>query len=377
MDKRCTRRGDQRIQGSSERWPRKVEIAPLVRGCEASIRTVTMSRTLREGVTLEELGWSEGLAASVSIPEGTNPARVASVYSARVDVWTSDGPRLASLRSRALRDEAPEGGIAVGDWVLVRQGAASQEAVVESVLPRRSALLRQAAGERVEPQAIAANIDRIFIITSADADFNERRLERYLVAAKASGAESEIVLSKCDGEADVPTSLARARALAAAFATSARTGLGMSELLRRIPRGQTVAFVGSSGVGKSALVNRLLGRDVQREGAVRAYDGRGRHTTTRREMFLLDGGGLVIDTPGMREMKPWLVDDASSLDAFEDVVQLAQGCRYRDCSHGAEPGCAVRETLAKGGLDAARLDGWRKLMQEQGATSRRPRARDR
>ncbi len=354
-----------------------MEIALLLRGCEALFRDLTMSRTLREGVTLEELGWSEGLASSVSMPQGTCPARVASVYSVRVDVWTSDGPRLASLRSRALRDEAPEGGIAVGDWVLVRQGGATQEAVVESVLPRRSALLRQAAGERVEPQAIAANIDRIFIVTSADADLNERRLERYLVAAKASGAEPEIVLSKCDGEADVPASLARVQAMAAAIATSARTGLGMSELHRRISRGQTVAFVGSSGVGKSALVNRLLGRDVQREGAVRAYDGRGRHTTTRREMFLLEGGGLVIDTPGMREMKPWTLDDGSALDAFEDVVELAQGCRYRDCCHGGEPGCAVREALAKEGLDAARLDGWRKLMQEQVATGRRPRARDR
>ncbi|HVJ91481.1 MAG TPA: ribosome small subunit-dependent GTPase A [Labilithrix sp.] len=316
--------------------------------------------------SLADLGWSDDFARFVPEGEGLRPARVASVYAARVDVWTTEGPRLASLRSRALRDAAVEGGIAVGDWVLVaKTGIDAHEVVVETVLPRRTSFLRQAAGERPEPQAIAANIDRVFVVTAVDTDFNVRRLERYLVAISRGGAEAQIVLTKADLVPDVSALVAEANALAPAFATSARARHGLEELIARIPRGTTATLVGSSGVGKSALVNRLLGRDVQLEGAVRAYDGRGRHTTTRRELFMLPGGGLLIDTPGMRELKPWLPEPGEIDDAFEDVAVHAESCRYRDCQHEGEPGCAVRAAVASGSLAEERLAAWQKLSHER------------
>ncbi|MBX3199182.1 MAG: ribosome small subunit-dependent GTPase A [Labilithrix sp.] len=329
-----------------------------------------MERTPLEVLTLEELGWSDALAGHVPAGSGLAPARVASVYAARVDVWTREGPRLASLRSRALRDA--EGGVAVGDWALVaRAGADTTEVVVEAILPRRTAFLRQAAGERAEPQAIAANVDRVFVVTSVEGDVNVRRLERYLVAIAAGGAEAQIVLTKADLVEDIGLVLERVGALAPAFATSARDGRGVDELLARIPRGTTATVVGSSGVGKSALVNRLLGRDVQLEGAVRAYDGRGRHTTTRRELFVLPGGGLLIDTPGMRELKPWLPEGSLDDDTFDDVAAFAGACRYRDCGHAREPGCAVRAALEAGELSEARLTAWQKLSRERAERAER------
>ena len=329
-----------------------------------------MERTPPEVLSLEELGWSGELAAHVPAGSSLAPARVASVYAARVDVWTQEGPRLASLRSRALRDA--EGGVAVGDWALVaRAGADASEVVVEAILPRRTSLLRQAAGERAEPQAIAANVDRVFVVTSIEGDLNVRRLERYLVAIAAGGAEAQIVLTKADLVEDAGAALERVRALAPAFATSARDGRGVDELLARIPRGTTATVVGSSGVGKSALVNRLLGRDVQLEGAVRAYDGRGRHTTTRRELFVLPGGGLLIDTPGMRELKPWLPEGSHDDDTFDDVAAFAGACRYRDCGHAREPGCAVRAALDASELSEARLVAWQKLSRERAERAER------
>lgn len=324
-----------------------------------------MKRTRPEGISLHDLGWSDDLARLVPEGPGLAPARVASVYAARVDLWTPEGPRLASLRSRALRDAPIEGGVAVGDWVLVaKAGADAAEVVVEQILPRRTVFLRQAAGERAEPQAICANVDRVFVVTAADADFNLRRIERYLVAIAAGGAEAEIVLTKADLVPDTEPLLAQVRSLAPAFATSAKSGLGIDELLRRVPRGVTATVVGSSGVGKSALVNRLLGSEVQVEGAVRSHDGRGRHTTTRRELFMLPGAGLLIDTPGMRELKPWLPSGAPVEDAFEDIAELAGACRYRDCAHGGEPGCAVRAAIESGSLAEERVRAWHKLARE-------------
>lgn len=288
--------------------------------------------------------------------------RVASVHAVRVDVWTEAGPVQASLRSRFLRIE---GGIAVGDEVNLGE----TEDVVEEVLPRKTVFMRQAAGERTEPQAIAANIDRVFVVTSAE-DWNLRRLERYLVAIAAGGAEAEIVLSK----ADIATEVETTEAIAPKLLTSAKTGEGLEELRARIPEGTTVAFVGSSGVGKSALVNSMLGRDAQLEGAVRAHDGKGRHTTTRRELFRVPGGGLLIDTPGMRELKPWLPGGEID-DTFDDIAELAAACRYRDCKHESEPGCAVREATRTGALAADRLESWNKLTHERSAQADKARGR--
>lgn len=326
-------------------------------------RTVDHARTF----TLDDLGWTEALAKlALEHPAGLKPARVTTVYAARVDVWTTEGARLASLRGRALRDAPVEGGVAVGDWALVGQaGADVNEVVVEAILPRRTAFLRQAAGERAEPQAIAANIDRVFVVTAVDSDFNLRRLERYLVAVAAGGAEAQIILTKADLDHDAIAIRSRVETLAPTFATSAKSGEGIAELIARIPHGTTATLVGSSGVGKSALVNRLLGRDAQLEGAVRAYDGRGRHTTTRRELFMLPGAGLLIDTPGMRELKPWLPEGSRVDDAFDDVAAVAGACRYRDCRHESEPGCAVGEAVSRGELTRERVVAWQKLSKEQ------------
>jgi ribosome biogenesis GTPase len=243
------------------------------------------------------------------------------------------------LRGRALRD-APEGGVAVGDWALVAAAAeGSQEVVVERILPRLSAFVRQAAGERSEPQAIAANVDRVLVVSSVDGDFNARRLERYLVAIARSGAEATIVIAKADLAEDTAELLAHASKLAPTILTSARTGLGMDELRAQMPRGTTVALVGSSGVGKSALVNTLLGRSAQHEGAVRDHDKRGRHTTTRRAIFVVPRGGLLVDTPGMRELKPWLAGESGDDDVegvFADLATLAASCKFADCRQGRQ-----------------------------------------
>lgn len=322
-------------------------------------------------LTLEELGWSAWFAEHVTDEDralGQRPARVASVYSAHVEVWLPEqAPRMIGLRGRALRD-APEGGIAVGDWALV--GATtegSDEVVVERLLPRRSAFVRQAAGERSEPQAIAANIDRVLVVTSVDGDFNERRLERYLVAIAGSGAEPIIVVTKADLAEEAEALAARGGVLARTLLTSSRTGRGIDELRAAMPAGSTVALVGSSGVGKSALVNALLGREAQPEGEVREHDKRGRHTTTRRALFTVPGAGLLVDTPGMRELKPWQAgateDDSDG--AFADVAELALTCKYTDCRHVKEPGCAILAAVAAGTLAEERFRSWEKLEAER------------
>jgi ribosome biogenesis GTPase len=323
-------------------------------------------------LSLEELGWTAVLASHVAAAEtALRPARIASVYSAHVDVWLGDtsAPRMVSLRGRAMRD-APEGGVAVGDWALMGPASeGSEDVVVERILPRRTAFVRQAAGERSEPQAIAANVDRVLVVTSVEGDFNARRLERYLVAVATSGAEGVIVLAKADLLGTTDEIVTEAAKLAPVILTSARSGLGLDELRAQIPRGTTAAMVGSSGVGKSALVNALLGRSAQHEGAVRAYDKRGRHTTTKRSLFAVPGGGLLVDTPGMRELKPWQAGEAPEDDvenAFTDINALVQACKYTDCRHAAEPGCAIRAAVGAGTLDGARVASWEKLERERG-----------
>lgn len=320
---------------------------------------------------LARLGWSDDLARH--LPEGRRPARVASALGVRVLLWTEDGPRMAAVRSRATREAPIEGAIVVGDWVAIAKATeGGDEVVVEQVLPRRTVFLRKAAGERSEPQAIVANVDRVFVVTSLEGDFNLRRLERYLLAIRSGGAEPVIVLSKADLSADAAAMFDEASALASCVLTSVRTGEGIDELRAMMPTGTMSAFAGSSGVGKSALVNVLLGRTAQEEGAVRSSDKRGRHTTTRRSLFVLPSGGLLVDTPGMRELVPWYADgddahEGAESETFADIAAVAASCRYRDCLHAAEPGCAVRAAVESGALDRARVDSFHKLDRERTA----------
>jgi ribosome biogenesis GTPase len=294
-------------------------------------------------------------------------ARVTSAPGGRWRVVTALGERLAEPSGRLLGDAQSAADLpAVGDWLAVRPRAGEDRATVVAVLPRASALVRKAAGRAVAPQVIAANVDVVLLACGLDADWNPARLERYLVVAWESGARPVVLLTKADVTDDVAARVAQAEAVAAGspvVAVSACTGYGLDALAVELRPRQTAAIVGSSGVGKSTLLNRLLGEEVQPTGGVRAGDGRGKHTTTTREMFVLPGGALLVDTPGLREIAVWT--DAAAVDAaFEDVAVLAARCRFRDCAHGPEPGCAVIGAVKSGELAAERLEDWRRLRRE-------------
>jgi len=249
---------------------------------------------------------------------------------------------------------------AVGDFVAVR------DTVIEEVLPRKTVFLRKAVGDALEAQVIAANIDTVFVVTGLDGDFNVRRLERYYATARASGAQCAIVLNKADLSDNLEARIREVRAVAPGadvVAISALHGDGIEALRPWLGAGETVAFVGSSGAGKSTLINRLLGRERQSTGAVREADSRGRHTTTHRELLETPTGALLIDTPGLRELQPWAgADDVDG--AFPEIEELAAECRYRDCSHNAEEGCAVQAAIEDGTLDYARFSSYVKMRKE-------------
>jgi ribosome biogenesis GTPase len=257
----------------------------------------------------------------------------------------------------------------VGDWVAARvinRLTNTEQATVEAVLPRRTLFARRAPGGREDQQPIAANIDLVFLVCGLDGDFNLRRLERYLTLAVESGAGAVVVLNKSDLCANVAARLAETAAVAGAapvVAVHTRSPEGIGPLLRHLADGRTVALLGSSGVGKSSLVNCLLGQSLLRTAEVRESDSRGRHTTTHRELIPLPGGGALIDTPGMRELQLWAGEDAVDR-AFDEIATLAAGCRYRDCTHTAEQGCAVQNALEEGALAPERWQSYRKLRGE-------------
>ncbi len=251
---------------------------------------------------------------------------------------------------------------AVGDHVIVDAGA------IREILPRRTKLSRKAAGERAYEQLVAANVDTVYVVCGLDSDYNPRRIERYLVAVRSGGAAPIVLLNKVDLCPDAAGRVAEIAALGVpVHAISARSGEGLGAIA--IGPEETVCFVGSSGAGKSTLVNRLLGREAQRTREVRAVDDRGRHTTTSRELFPLPGGGFVIDTPGMRELGLWDAEEGLAA-AFADVDAAAASCRFRDCRHAGEPGCAVRDAVP-----AERLADWRKLTGEIDALAKKRKAK--
>ncbi len=322
---------------------------------------------MRNSFDLTAIGATAAIAEAFAgyAARGLELARVSVVHADQYRLYTAAGEARAeaigALLYRTERAEWP----AVGDWVAA-QSTGAGEAMIHAVLPRRTLFSRRAAGNREQEQAIAANVDLALIVCGLDQDFNLRRIERYLTLAHASGARAAIVLNKADVCVDVAGRIAEARGIsagAAVVAISARWEEGIRPVRELLRPEWTVALLGSSGVGKSTLVNRLLGRERQAVREVRESDSRGRHTTTYRELLPLPGGGALIDTPGMRELQLWA--DQDSLDAtFEDVRAIAAGCRYRDCSHTVEEGCAVLDAVADGSLDRARWESYHKLRKE-------------
>lgn len=313
-------------------------------------------------------GWSDrdGQAFAPYAALGYVPGRVVVQQRGHSTLVTDHGELLARLSGRLVH-EAEEGGHpVVGDWVAAAPRPAEGTATIHALLPRRTSFVRKAADTLQDVQVVAANVDVAFLATSMNADFNLRRLERYLAAAWQSGARPVIVLTKADLCATPDVMIADAEAVAfgvPVLAVSALTGEGMADLAAHLRPGETCVLVGSSGAGKSTLVNALAGAERMATAAIRADDARGRHTTTHRELVRLPGGALILDTPGMRELGLMDADDGLG-HAFEDIDALAQTCRFADCRHGDEPGCAVHEALVAGTLEEARWRSFQKLQRE-------------
>jgi ribosome biogenesis GTPase len=296
--------------------------------------------------------------------QGLTLARVAVSHRHAYQVWTAAGAVAAEPSGRLAG--CPEDLPVTGDWVAVRMVDPSF-AILEAVLPRRTLFARRAAGREWRRQPVAANIDTAFLVCGLDGDFNLRRLERYLTLAAESGADPVVVCNKADLHADPTPYLTAAAGVAPGVAVVAASGVapgGLEELRPFLTPGRTVALLGSSGTGKSTLVNALAGTAL-RTAAVRAADSRGRHTTTHRELIALESGALLVDTPGMRELQLWAGPEALEA-AFPEIASLGERCRFRDCTHGGEPGCAV-----VAGVEEARLASYRKLLREAQAHEER------
>lgn len=328
-------------------------------------------------MTLADLGWTDAWATAYAphTAVGREPARVTLQLKGFWEVTTPDTARLADCTGKFLNETTGISAMpAVGDWVVIEPLPGDDtRALIHAVLPRRTKFSRKAAGEQQIEQVVAANVDTVFLVSSLDANFNLRRIERYLAAARSSGAQPVIVLNKSDltGEA------AALRAEVAAIArdvpivvTSALKRGGVKPLRAWLQPRTTVAFLGSSGVGKSTLINELVGEEVQFTQEVRDIDGKGRHTTTQRELILSPDGVLIIDTPGMRELQPWQADEAVD-DVFADIRQLVLRCKFTDCAHTTEPGCAVATALADGSLDLSRWNSYQRLRRETAFEVRR------
>jgi len=318
---------------------------------------------------LEALGWSEFFERNFEgyRKQGHFPGRVALEERGVYRLYTEQGELNARVRGKLRFESAgPADFPAVGDWVSANRRENDRLVQIHAVLPRRGRFSRKSAGANTEEQVVAANVDTVFLVQGLDHDFNLRRLERYLVAAYESNASPVVVLNKSDLCEDIATKIAEAESVAQGTPThaiSSVTGEGVETLNQYILPGVTVAFLGSSGVGKSTLINRIVGEELQRTADVRSHDSRGRHTTTHRELFVLETGGLLIDTPGMRELQLW--DAGGSLgEAFSDVESIAAECYFSNCRHQNEPGCAVREALSQGTLNADRYENYIKLERE-------------
>lgn len=315
----------------------------------------------------EQLGWGPDLEAGLApfAAKGLEPARVVLVYRKQLRVVSRRGEHWARTGGRILhKAESAEDHPAVGDWVAARIPEEG-EALVQALLPRRSVVVRKVAGHQHAPQVIAANIDFLLLVMGLDMDFNPRRLERYLTLAWESRAQPVVVLNKADVCDELDFFLEETKAVAPetpVHVVSALEGSGLEPLRQYVGPGKTTAVLGSSGVGKSTLVNRIIGVELQRTGELKD-DGKGKHTTTTRELIVLPTGGALIDNPGLREVQLWDADEGLSR-AFDDIAALATGCRFSDCRHQQEPGCAVQAALEAGTLPDDRYEAWRTLQRE-------------
>jgi ribosome biogenesis GTPase / thiamine phosphate phosphatase len=310
---------------------------------------------LTSHLTLDSLGWTNFFLSQIDGTErALTPIRIAGVHRARIDGLSTDGPVTLPFTG-----DFTAGDMAIGDWVL------SDGTRIIRGLERKTELSRRAAGTANAAQLIAANVDTLFIVTSCNADFNLARLERYLALSAEAGTEAVILLTKADTSADAESYRAQAERLSRnlrALTLDARDPDVAARLAEWCREGQTVALLGTSGVGKTTLTNTLTGLSGA-TGAIREDDARGRHTTTIRSLHAMTGGGWLIDTPGIRALS--LTDAAGGIDAvFQDVTELVDQCRFRDCTHQSEPGCAVRQAITEGRLDEARLHRWEKLKHE-------------
>ncbi|SEO19509.1 ribosome small subunit-dependent GTPase A [Paenibacillus sp. OV219] len=321
---------------------------------------------------LQQFGWNAGWeasfsAASAALPKGCMPARVIAQFTNQYRIMTTAGELSAEVSGKFqfqanTRSEYP----AVGDWVAAAPMDGEKRAIIHSVLPRRSAMIRRASGSVPEEQVIGTNIDTLFIVGALNGDYNVSRIERYLVTAWESGATPVVLLTKADLCDNIELSIAEVEASAPGVpvhAVSAVTGIGREALAPYLQPGSTIAVTGSSGVGKSTLLNWLAGGELQRVQGIREDDARGRHTTTHRELFPLPGGFIMMDTPGMRELQLW-ESDGGWQEAFADIEAIAANCRFRDCHHERELGCAVREALQSGALEERRFTSYKKTGRE-------------
>jgi ribosome biogenesis GTPase len=301
---------------------------------------------------------------------GLVPARVAAEHRAGYEVWSEHASGQARLAGK-LRHQQQS--VAVGDWVALRRAPGPDDvAVIEQVFARRTGFTRGAAGRETRTQVVAANVDQVFVVCGLDGDVNVHRIERYLARIWSSGASPAVVLNKSDLCEDLPGTIAQVESRAPGvpvFITHATAADGIAPIAQAIQPGITAAFVGSSGAGKSTLINAMVGTQAMATGEIRESDGRGCHTTTHRQLVRLPGGGLLLDTPGMRELQ--LLDEDGLDRVFDDLAVLATHCHFRDCRHENEPGCAVREAVATGDLDPDRLEHFHHLQREARAYERR------
>jgi ribosome biogenesis GTPase len=317
---------------------------------------------------LPEIGFSPFFAKQLQgdAADDAIPARIAAEHRGAYEVWAAAGAGMAQPAGRFLREPGREGLPGVGDWVSLKAPPApGSTSVIDRVLDRRTVFTRGAAGREARDQIVAANVDLVFVVCGLDADYNPRRIERYLARIRAGGAGPAVILNKTDVGEDAAARVSEVEARCPGVPVHAASALrseGVEAIREHIRPGMTAALVGSSGAGKSTLVNALLGEDRMATGGVRDRDGRGRHVTTHRQLVLLPGGGMLLDTPGMRELR--LIDDEGIGAVFSDIEVLSGRCRYRDCRHGSEPGCAVRDAVAEGTLPADRLEHYLKLGRE-------------